>query len=182
MEIKSILNRYKLAHRSLDVDDIEIGGGNNIEYLKLYYLYLPLVIGSIIILVGFIIDFNLFKVCGVPFLLYAVYGLGQINMAIRNNRNTTIISNGEIRISMNDVVTTLNSNYIKDYKIKMEPYDDTMYVGHLLIIDKENKQHLILRLIDDELSTLKDNLNFINDFIQFKMNATNTRLAKKPRS
>jgi len=180
--LKSILQRYKLAHRTLDIHDIEIGGGNNIKYLKLYYFYLPLAIGSIIVITGFLIDFMLLVFCGFPFLLYAVYGIGQINIAIKENRNTTVIGNGEIRISNNDVVNTLNSQNIKDYKIKTERLDDEMHLSELLIIDKENNEQMLLTLIDDELSILEDNMKFIKDFIQIKINATNTRLAQEPES
>lgn len=171
--LRSILSRYKLAHRKLGEGDIEIGGGHNIKYLKLYYFYLPLLIGSIIIITGFLFDFILFKFCGVPFLLYAVYGIGQINNAINENRNTTVISNGEIKISMNDVVTTLNSKNIEDYKIKMKSLDEELQLSEFIMIDKENNEHLILTLIDDDLSILKDNFDFLKEFIQSKMNVTN---------
>lgn len=172
---KSILNRYKLTHRTLGEDSIEIGGGHNIKSLKLYYFYLPLAIGSIIVLIGFLIDFILFKFCGVPFLLYAVYGISQINNALKENRNTTIIGNGEIRISMNDIVSRLNSRNIKDYEIKNERLDDEFHLFQFLIIDKENNEHMLLSLIDDEQSILNDNMLFLKEFIQKKMNATNIR-------
>lgn len=175
----SILNRYKLAHRTLGVDDVELGGGHNIKFLKRYYFFIPLVIGSIIIITGFLIDFILLKFCGVPFLLYAIYGIGQINIAIKENRNTTVISNGEIKISNNDIVTTLYSKDIKEYEIKMESLDDELQLGDLLLIDIENNEHLILTLIDDELRILKDNLDFLKDFIQTKMNVTDTPLTIK---
>lgn len=171
---ESILDRYKLAHRTLGEDGIEIGGGHNIKSFKLYYFYLPLVIGSIIVLIGFLIDFILLKFCGVPFLLYAVYGINQIKNALKENRNTTIIENGEIRISMNDIVSVLNSRNIKGYEIKSEPLDDEFHLFHFLIIDQENNEHMLLTLIDDELSILRDNMQFLKDFIQKKMNATNT--------
>lgn len=180
MEIKSIFNRYKLAHRILDDDDVEIGGGHNIKYLKRYYFYIPLIIGSAIVLVGFLTDFILFKLCGVPFLLYAVYGIGQINIAIKENRNTTIISNGEIRISKNDRVILFNTLNIKNFEVKIEPLDDEMHLSELLIIDKENNEQMLLTLIDDELTILENNMKIIKDYIQKKINATNTRLAQEP--
>jgi hypothetical protein len=34
---------------------------------------------------------------------------------------------------------------------------------------------MLLSLIDDELPILEENMKFIKDFIQVKMNATNTR-------
>lgn len=179
--LKSILQRYKLAYRTLDMHDIEIGGGNNIKYLKVYYFYLPLTIGSVIVITGFIIDFMLLVFCGFPFLLYAVYGIGQINIAIKENRNTTIIRNGEIRISNNDVVTTLNSQNITDFKIKTERLDDKMHLSEILIIDKENNEQMLLTLIDDELSILEDNMKFIIDFILIKINSTNTGQGQKAR-
>lgn len=173
--LKSILQRYKLAHRTLGEDDIEIGGGNNIQYLKRYYFYAPFAIGCTIILIGFLVDFILFQFCGVPFLLYAVYGIGQIVIRRKENRNTILILNGEIRISMNDRVTTLIPEKIKNYEIKME---DELHLGQLVIRDNNNHEHLILELIDDELATLKVNLDFIKGFIQDKVNATNTRKAQ----
>lgn len=167
--LKTIFNRYKLTLQVFNKDDLEIGGGNNIKLLKLYYLYSPFIIGSSIIIIGFLFDFVLFKFCGIPFLLYVVYGFGQTNNAIKNNLNTTIISNDEIRISMNDVVSTLNSKYIKNYEIKLERLDDELYKGQLQIKDTENRKYILLTFIDNNESILNDNLNFINQFIQTKM-------------
>lgn len=169
--LKTIFNRYKLAFRTLNEDDLEIGGGNNINLLRFYYLYLPLLIGSIIITIGFLVDFVLFKLCGIPFLLYAVYGFAQVNHSIKNNLNTTIIRNGEIRISFNYVVTTLNSAHIKDYEIKSEYIDDDLYEGQLWIKDTENRKYVLLTFMDHNESILNDNLDFLNQFIQTKMNA-----------
>lgn len=169
--LKTIFNRYKLALQVFNKDDLEIGGGNNIKLLKLYYLYLPFIIGSSIIIIGFLFDFVLFKFCGIPFLLYAVYGFGQVNNAIKDNLNTTTIKNGEIRISMNQVVTILKPKYIKNYEIQMESIIEDMYQGQLLITDIENNEHILLLLIDNEPTVLKDNLDFLNHFIQTKMNA-----------
>jgi hypothetical protein len=180
--LSSILSRYKLAHRRINNDDVEIGGGHNLKYLKLYYFYLPIIIGSVIVLIGFISDFILFKFCGVPFLLYAVYGLAQINNAIKENRNTTIISNGEVSISKNDRKSILNLRDIKNYEIKTERLDNGMHISELLISDNENNEHMFLTLIDDELPILAENMKFIKDFIQVKMNATNTRMEQEPGS
>jgi hypothetical protein len=180
--LSSILSRYKLAHRRFNDDDVEIGGGHNIKYLKLNYFYLPLIIGIAIVLIGFLVDFILLKFCGVPFLLYAVYGIRQINIAIKENRNTTIISNGEIRISTNDKSSFLNSQNIANYEIKTEQLDDEMHMSEIIILDKETNEHILLTLIDDDLPILEDNIKFIKDFIQTKINATNTRLAQVPES
>lgn len=182
MEIESILNRYKLAHRILNDNDIEIGGGHNINYLKRYYFYIPLIIGSIIVISGFLIDFILLKFCGVPFLLYAVYGIGQINIAIKENRNTTVICNGEIRISKNDRVILFNTLNIKNFEVKIEPLDDEMHLSELLIIDIENNEQMLLTLIDDELAILENNMKFIKEFIEKKINTPYTRLGKEPES
>ena len=175
IRFKSILNRYKLAYRALDDDYIEIGGGHNIKYLKLYYFYLPFGIGSIIVLIGFLIDFIIFKFCGLPFLLYAIYGISQINIAIKENRNTTVVRNGEIRISMNDTVNVLSAKNIRDYEIKTERLDDKLHLCEFSIIDKKNNKFMFLTLIDDELSILKENMKFLKEFIQANMNATNIK-------
>lgn len=180
--LSSILRRYKLAHRRINDDDVEIGGGLNIKYLKRYYFYLPLIIGIVIVLIGFLADFILFKFCGVPFLLYSVYGIVQINIAIKENRNTTIISNGEIRISTNDKSSMLNSHNIESFVIKTEQLDDEMNLSKIIIIDKEKKEHMFLALIDDELPILEENMKFIKDFIKAKINAINTPLAQEPES
>lgn len=172
--LKSILKRYKFAYRMFGEDDVEIGGGYNIKYVKRYYFFVPFVIGCTIFLIGFLVDFILFQFCSVPFLLYAVYGIGQIVIRIKDNRNTILIGNGEIRISMNDRVTTLIPEKITDYEIKMQDSDNELHVGQLFIKDTKNTEHLILELIDDELATLKVNLAFIKEFIQRKVNATNT--------
>ena len=176
---KSILKRYKLANRTLGEDEIEIGGGHNIKYLKLYYFYLPLLIGSIIVLIGFLINFIFIAFCSAPFFIYTVYGIGQVNMAMNENRNTTIIGNGEIRISINDIVSVLNSQNIKDYKITTEALDDELHLSQFLIIDKENNEQILLTLIDHKTSILKDNMTFLKDFIQAKINITNTPLAQE---
>ncbi len=168
--LKTIFNRYKLAFRTLNEEDLEIGGGNNIKFIRFYYLYLPFTIGAGITIIGLLVDFELFKFCGIPFLVYAVYGFGQVSNARKNNLNTTIIRNGEIRISMNQVVTTLNSKYIKNYEIKLEQLDDELYKGQLQIEDTENRKYVLLTFIDNNESILNDNLNFLNLFIQTKMN------------
>jgi len=180
--LSSILRRYNLAHRRINDDNVEIGGGHNIKYLKRYYFYLPLIIGIGIVLIGFLADFILFKFCGVPFFLYAVYGIVQINIAIKENSNTTIISNGEIRISTNDKSILLNSHNIENFLIKTEQLDDEMNLSKIIIIDKEKKEHMFLALIDDELSILEKNMKFIKDFIKTKINSTNTCMAQEPES
>lgn len=81
----SILKRYKIAHRSQNKDDVELGGGNNIKLTKRYYFYFPLIFGSSIVIAGFLIDFILLTFCGIPFLLYAIYGIGQVNYALLEN-------------------------------------------------------------------------------------------------
>lgn len=177
--LNTILKRYKLDHRILNDDDIEIGGGHNIKYLKRYYFYIPLIIGSVIVLLGFLIDFIFLMFCGAPFLLYAIYGIGQINSAIKENRNTTIVNNGEIKISENDRIKVFNAQNIKRYEIKTESLDDKRHFSKLILIDKENKEQMFLILIDDELPVLEENMKFIKDFIQRKINASNTRLAQE---
>lgn len=170
--LQSILQRYKLNFRTLNEDDIEISRRHNIKRFRIYYLYLPLSIGSIITSIGLLTDFVLLTFCGIPFLLYAVYGLGQITNAIKDNLNITTIKNGEIRISMNNVITTLSPEHIKDYDFKSEYIDDEIYIGQLIITDLKNKEHIILTLIDEDLSILNGNLDFLRKFIQTKMNAS----------
>jgi len=148
--------------------DIEIGGGHNTKLLKYYYFYLPLAIGSLIVFTAFLGDFILLKFSGIPFLLYAVYGLSQIRIAIKENRNTTIISKGEIRISKNDLVLVLNADSIKDYEIKVLRSGDELHEYHFLIIDTEDVAHLLLGLNDNELFELKNNMDFIKSFV-YKM-------------
>lgn len=169
--LKTIFNRYKLAIRTLNEDDLEIGGGNNIKLLRFYYLYLPLAIGSSITTTGFLVDFVLFKFCGIPFLLYAVYGFAQVNNALNDNQNTTIIRKDEIRIAMNDVITNLNSAHIKSCEVKSEYIDDELYEGQLWLTDTENTKHVLLTLLDHNQSILNDNLDFLSQFIQTKMSA-----------
>lgn len=170
--LKTIFNRYKLAFRTLNEDDLEIGGGNNIKLLRFYYLYLPFAIGCGITSIGFLVDFVLFMFCGIPFLLYAVYGLTQVNNALKDNRNTTIIRDGELRISMNDIVTKLNSVHIKSCEVKSEYIDDELYEGQLWLTDTENRKHVLLTLLDHNQSILNDNLDFLSQFIQTKMNTS----------
>ena len=167
--LKSLLKRYKLKHRTFGEDDIEIGGGNNIKYLQLYYLYIPFAIASTIILIGFLIDFIFLMFCSAPFLLYVLYGFFQISNAIKDNQNTTIIKNGEIRISINNMVKILNSENIKNYEIKSECKDDKIYKGQLMITDSKNNQYIILILVDDEQTILNENLEYLINFIQTKM-------------
>lgn len=170
--LKSILKRYKIAHRTRNIDDVELGGGNNIKLAKRYYFYLPLIFGSSIVIAGFLIDFILLTFCGIPFLLYAIYGIGQVNYALLENRNTTIISDGEIRIASTDGVTTLHLADVTDYKIKIEPFDDELHSGELILIDLSNNSHLFLTLVDDDLSHLENNLAFLVEFIQSKLKNT----------
>ena len=174
--LKTIFNRYKLSIRTLNEEDLEIGGGNNIKLLRFYYLYLPFAIGCSIIIIGFLVDFVLFKFCGIPFLLYTVYGFTQVNKALKDNQNTTIIRNDEIRISMNHVVTNLNSKYIKNCEIKLERIDDELYEGKLQIKDTENRKYILLTFIDNNESILNNNLDFLNQFIQTKMNFSSSNL------
>lgn len=168
-----IFKRYNIAHKILNESDLEIGGGHNAKNLKRLYFYIPLIIGSVIVLIGFIFNFILFYLCSVPFFLYAIYGISQINIAIKENRNTTIISNREIRISTNDKFNFLNSHNIENYFIKTEQLDDEIYISELLIKDIEKNEHLLLTLIDKELPILEKNMKFINDFIQSKLNDNN---------
>lgn len=170
--LKTIFNRYKLALRTSNEVDVEIGGGNNIKLLRFYYLYLPLAIGCSITIIGFLVDFVLFELCGAPFILYAVYGLAQVNNALKDNRNTIIIRNNEIRISMNDVVTKLNSAHIKSYEVKSEYIDDELYEGQLWLTDIENRKYVLLTLLDHNQGILNDNLDFLSQFIQTKMNTS----------
>lgn len=169
-KLKKILNRYTLDLRTLNDDGIEIGRGNNIKLLRFYYLYFPLIIGSIIITVGFISEFALLTFCGVPFLLYAIYGVTQVYQAIRANLNTMTIRKGEIKLSLNQVITTLNSTHIKDYEIKLEYIDEDLYEGKLRIKDIEGKEYVLFTFIDHDQSKLNDNLDFLSQFIQTKTN------------
>ncbi|MGV3610472.1 MAG: hypothetical protein ACO1N0_05960 [Fluviicola sp.] len=170
--LKTIFNRYKLAFRTLNEDDLEIGGGNNIKLLRFYYLYLPFAIGCGITSIGFLVDFVLLIFCGIPFLLYAVYGLTQVNNALKDNRNTTIIRDGELRISINEIVTKLNSTHIKSCEVKLEYIDDELYEGQLWLTDTENRKYILLTLLDHNQSILNDNLDFLSQFIQTKMNTS----------
>ena len=170
--LNTIFNRYKLSYRILNDDYIEIGGGNNIKYLKRYYFYIPIVIGSIIILFGFLLNFILFKFSGLPFIIYSIYGLIQINIAIKENRNSTKVINNEIKISENNSIKVLNTQNIKTYEIKLEHLENKMYLSKLLIIDKENYEHMFLTLIDDNLNILENNMLFIKNLIQSKVNST----------
>ena len=170
--LNTIFNRYKLSYRILNDDYIEIGGGNNIKYLKRYYFYIPIVIGSIITLFGFLLNFILFKFSGLPFIIYSIYGLIQINIAIKENRNSTKVINNEIKISENNSIKVLNTQNIKTYEIKLEHLENKMYLSKLLIIDKENYEHMFLTLIDDNLNILENNMLFIKNLIQSKVNST----------
>lgn len=168
--LKSILSRYKLASQILDYDDIILGGGHNIKYLLRYYIYFPVSIGLVILTIGFLVDFVLFKFSCLPFLLYALYGLVQIKYAMNENLNTITIKNGEIRVSQNKIDTLLKSNNVKDYIVESGLIEGNMFEGQLFVADMENKKHFIVKLIDDDITILEDNLDYLNKFIQLKMN------------
>lgn len=52
--LNSIFTNYKLAHRFFGVDDVQIGGGNNLTLYKRYYFYIPVSIGLAIVTVALI--------------------------------------------------------------------------------------------------------------------------------
>jgi len=166
----SILKRHAIAHRMSDVDAIELGVKNDIDYLIRYYCYYPLAIGAAIVITGFGLDFSFLAFCGIPFFLYAIYGIVQVNALKKANGNATRISEGEIRLSRNNVVTVLNAQHILDFKTKSTRLDEEMHQMELLIIDTEKYEHLLLRLVGKDYSSLVDDMQFLKDFIQTKIN------------
>ena len=113
------LNRYKLAFQLLDDDTIQLGGIKGVKTLRLYYIYLPLIIGLLILGGGIMIDFMMFEACGAVFLLYAAYGAIVVQRKIANNKNIKIIRSGEFEITQDDITTTLTPNTIEDFKINI---------------------------------------------------------------
>lgn len=155
----------------MDDDTIQLGGIKGLKTLKLYYIYLPLIIGLITVGVGFMIDFVLFETCGAVFLLYSVYGAIVVQRKVANNKNIKIIKNGELEVTQDATITTLTSDTIKDIKINIEMVTKETYEGQITISGVDNTEYFILSLFNTEKRLLGEDLDYIKKYIQLKLNS-----------
>ena len=171
------LNRYKLSYQLLDDQTIQLGGIKGLKSLKLYYIFIPLFIGLTIVGIGLGLDFILFEASGAVFLLYAAYGASVVKRKIALNKDIKIIKNGELLLTQDKQTTTLKPKNITDYKISIELVGKETYEGRLTIINSDNTEFFILGLFDTDKKMLEEDLDYISEYIKFKMNTTNIELS-----
>lgn len=166
------LNRYKLLYQLLDDQTIQLGGIKGLKSLKLYYIFIPLFIGLTIMGIGLVLDFILFEASGAVFLLYTAYGATVVKRKIALNKDIKIIKNGELLLTQDKHTHTLTLKNISDYKISIELVGKETYEGRLTIIDSNNTEFFILGLFDTEKKMLKEDLDYIREYIKLKLNTT----------
>lgn len=169
------LNRHKLAYQLLDEDAIRLGGVSGLKSLKIYHIYLPLIIGIIIIAVGFIMDFILTEAAGAVILLYAAYGSTLVKGKIAGNKITKVIRTGELEITQEDKVTTLTAETIKEFKITIERVTKENYEGRLTVTDSENTEYFILGIFGADKNSLEADLIYFKEYIQLRLNAASDK-------
>ncbi len=163
------LNRYKLSYQLLDNETIQLGGIQGLKTLKLYYIFLPLLIGLTILAIGFVGDLVLIDAVGAVFIVYAAYGTSVVKRKITINQEIKVIKNGELIIKQDKQTITLTASSIKYYNINIMLVGKETYEGRLTLIDSLNTEYFILGLFDSEKKAMEEDLAYIKEYIKLKM-------------
>lgn len=167
------LKRYKLSFYNLDDDTIQIGGVSGLKSLKLYLMYMPLIIGLVIVGFGFMIDFILLEVSGAVFLLYATYGATIVKKKVTQNKDIKILKSGELIIKQNSGSKIFTDSNTVDYVIKVEQITKETFEGWLAIIGDDKEEVLVLGLYGPDKKMLVEDLDYIKEYIRLKLNTAN---------
>lgn len=175
--LKLKLRRYQLAYHLLEDDAIQIGGVKGMKSLNFYYIYLPLLIGLTITGAGYSIDFILLEASGAVFLIYAAYGVRVIQLKKENNKYTKVIRNGEFEITQNQQITKLTLQSLKELEIVIDLVGKETFEGRLIARDNTNFEHYILSFFSTEKSLLREDLEYVKNYILMRLSSSEEKKA-----
>jgi hypothetical protein len=165
------LKRHKLSMLQLESEDaIQLGGVMNLTLRIIISIVLPVFIGLSLIIIGYFFKIGLLEVLGFLILLYASYEMTVIKSKKANNKNIKIIRNGELELNSNSNITLFKKEEIKEFNIDIQLMSKETYEGKLFFKDLNDKEHVILSINDQEKRLLKDDLTYLKNFIESKIN------------
>lgn len=98
---------------------------------------------------------------------YGIFSLFMISKKRKSNKNIKFISQGLVKIRIDEVEESFETDRIKSIDYNIDHHNEGVKEGALYLVDSEGRKHKLLGILDEEKKYLENDLNYIRDY--FKM-------------
>lgn len=161
----SILNTYKFPFKVRDKGNIiQLGGVEDLRFLTIYNILIPLGIGSSIILISFLIGFPFFSYFSVLFFLFGIYGIVVVLLKKKSNRSKITFDENGFSCIDNSTEIQLTPGEIGQFTYAISEIDSDQYEGKLILSIKKSKTLDIMSLYSSDRQALEDDISYVTNF------------------
>ncbi|MEX1002952.1 MAG: hypothetical protein WDZ35_12615 [Crocinitomicaceae bacterium] len=167
------LKRHNLNYEfNPQLNSLKLGGINTTRY-QLIYVFLPTAIGMAIlslIFTGIFSDGSNLKMwlgTGACFLA-AIYGIYTVSRMKNSNKDIKIFHPDKIILD-GENYTEIPANKIKSIESRVSKTKQEFH-GEVVLSTKDNKEYVLLGLIDDDSRLISDDLEYFSDYLTSLLN------------